>query len=310
MPANEPGWVRVPLDPGFVTEAVDVVLVSHEATATRLATKEADGSLAPRLVLGGAGAGGKPLPRTVAPACQVDGIVRDVVFANGAFFLGGDFNTAWSHARPDRFTRQGIVACDASTGEVLPWYPPGGANGRVRDLAIDDQWLYVAGDFRSLGRRSRSRLGRVALAGAVVDPGWAPDPDGGVHVVEPLANGRLYVGGVFERIAGAVQPAVARLEEDGLLDATFAPRLTYGGWRHSGVFAIEPSSSGQQVFLGGKFTSVNGALRTGFAAVDPASGTTTSSFAPRLADSNPQDPVVQVVDVLVTDDAVYPEFRS
>lgn len=249
-----------------------------------------------------------PLPTMVGDACSVEGIVYDVLHRDGVFYLAGDF---WA-VRPapetsdrGRMARRNLAACDASTGEVLPWYPEDGTEGPVRALATDGRWLYVAGEYERLGDAAVANLGRVTLRSGQVDPDWAPDPNAESRTLLIDRQGRVLVGGVFGKIAGVRQAALARLTPDGTLDSSFRPELAFRPDNRPGVFALAIDHEDGALYLGGKFRWVNGRARSSAAAVDLENGATTLSFAPRLRDPNPEDPVVQVIDILLDEELVY-----
>lgn len=249
-----------------------------------------------------------PLPADLADACTVDGTVFDVLHRRGVFYLAGDFaavSPATDISRSGRMARRNLAACDAATGDVLKWYPEGGVDGPVRDLATDGRWLYIAGEYERLGDTAVANLGRVALRGGQVDPDWTPNPNAESRTVKIDRRGRILVGGVFGKIAGERQAALARLMKDGSLDTSFQPELAFLPNNRPGVFALAIDHTHSSLYLGGKFRWVNGRARSSAASVDLETGTTTLSFAPRLRDPNPEDPVVQVIDIMLDDELVY-----
>lgn len=70
----------------------------------------------------------------------------------------------------------------------------------------------------------------------------------------------------------------------GLFDKTFAPVLLgKDGTRETGeVFALEPTPDGQYLYIGGKFTSTNGAATTGIVKWNLQTNTRELTFSPQL----------------------------
>ncbi len=94
----------------------------------------------------------------------------------------------------------------------------------------------------------------------------------------------VYVGGQFTEVrrwAGddwVNQPYLAAFDaETGRPIADFSPQL------NGTVFALETSSDGSQLFVGGEFTEVNGQSRVGLVALDPTTGDTIASFGTTIA---------------------------
>jgi uncharacterized delta-60 repeat protein len=87
------------------------------------------------------------------------------------------------------------------------------------------------------------------------DPGFnvASLVNGSVEVVVPLPDGKMYIGGSFTTVRGAVRRNVARLNADGTVDSSFDP----GTGGNSSVYALAVQSDGK-VLVGGYFTNFAG----------------------------------------------------
>ena len=75
-------------------------------------------------------------------------------------------------------------------------------------------------------------------------------------VVQP--DGRMIVGGVFSSISGVPRNNLARLNPDGLVDATWNPNV-------SGFSVDALALDGTELFVGGDFTRIGGEFRNGMA---------------------------------------------
>ena len=193
-------------------------------------------------------------------------------------FLGGTFTTLGGVGRNH------LGAVSATTGALQAWNP--NATGGVNAFALDanEQQIYVGGDFTEVGGIGRARLARVDTADATVDGTWAPNPEDTVHTLaladRAEANtGDLFVGGDFERIAGAAQRVQARISSDGELVATWKP-LSRGVVR-----AMAVSNTGTALYVGGLMTSNGGQARKKLASVLAVNGTPTT-WAPQVEDGS------------------------
>ena len=90
-----------------------------------------------------------------------------------------------------------------------------------------------------------------------------------VYAIAVQPDGKVIVGGGFTRVNGSARSAIARLNSDGTLDASFnAPVLT--GWPNSGlgVFAITLQPDGK-ILVGGVIKKVAGRERNGIIRLNP-----------------------------------------
>lgn len=269
-------------------------------------------------------------PDAPAAACLADGTVHDLLVVDGVVYLAG----AFSHVRPpgaaigdpEEVERLWFAACDAATGAVLAWDPqatcdgdlvPACANsgynprGQTLALAADRQSIYLGGKFRGVGGQPRRHAAKVARANAALDPAWLPEPSDRVQRILVAPDGaRVYVAGNFTQIAGcspapchahlaAVDPAT------GAALAAFDPSIRTPDGGFTAVYSLALSEEGETLYFGGQFAEVDGEPRASAAAVDAATGLVPTSFAPVLADANPNDPDVQVHDVVVTHEWIY-----
>ncbi|MGE0639848.1 MAG: hypothetical protein AB7G12_15180 [Thermoanaerobaculia bacterium] len=264
-------------------------------------------------------------PAIPTSACLTDGQVEDLLLHDGVLYLAGRFlkvrPPGTDPGDPGEVDRRWFAACDAASGAVLAWDPQidclggggGCTNARGQSVvsAPGGTHLFLAGKFDTVGATPRKNAARVAIATAALDPAFAPEPNDRVQrIVVAPDESRVYLGGNFTRAGGctpapchaylaAVDPAT------GVAVAAFDPAITTADASFRTVYSIAFSEEGDVLYFGGQFDTVNGEPRSSIAAVDPATGTTTLLFAPRLSDSNPSDPYVQVHDIRVDHDWVY-----
>ncbi|MGY1771717.1 PKD domain-containing protein [Blastococcus sp. SYSU D00813] len=157
-------------------------------------------------------------------------------------YVGGDFTVA------DGQTRNRVAAYDTRTGALVATFKPS-VNGQVTAIAATDSTVYMGGSLTGVGGVSRTRLAAVRASDGGLLP-WAPVPGAG-----PTTGNRLPLfdaNGVA--IPGSSDPRNKTTSVD--------------------VQALIVTGGGTQVVAGGRFYSMNGALATGVAALDPTTGAT------------------------------------
>ncbi|MDH4065537.1 MAG: PQQ-like beta-propeller repeat protein, partial [Acidobacteriota bacterium] len=147
-----------------------------------------------------------------------------------------------------------------------------GPAGTVSAVARQGDTLYVGGSFDYVGP------GTGPFAAFAFD---SPEPDlsaggfdGSIRVILPLPGGGWIVAGNIGQATG-VSRAVARLDASGRIDPA---------WFVDVSGSVESlATDGTRVFVGGSFSSINGATRTSLAAVDATTGAVLS-WNPILVD--------------------------
>ena len=90
-----------------------------------------------------------------------------------------------------------------------------------------------------------------------------------VMVVQP--DGKILIGGTFSSVLGVPRNHVARLNPDGTLDTAFDPNVSGDPNLYTTVYAIAVQADGK-ILVGGRFTSIGGQTRNGFARLEAATG--------------------------------------
>ena len=135
----------------------------------------------------------------------------------------------------------------------------------------------------------------TVLGTAHVDP--TEPPPANASAISPVyetleANGRYYVTGDFDSVGGETRHAIAAIDvATGHIDPNFAPVITGS----AGIIdAIAISPDGADLYIGGRFTNVDGVFRGRIAKLDAHTGQLDTTFN---ANINSQ------VDTVVTDGA-------
>ena len=90
-----------------------------------------------------------------------------------------------------------------------------------------------------------------------------------VMVVQP--DGKILIGGTFSSVLGVPRNHIARLNPDGTLDTAFDPNVSGDPNLYTTVYAIAVQADGK-ILVGGRFTSIGGQTRNGFARLEAATG--------------------------------------
>lgn len=174
---------------------------------------------------------------------------------DGRILIGGSFTTVNNQSRL-RLARLNADGTLDST--FLPL--GGGVDLEVHAVLHDAQHAqtYVAGEFNFIGSISANRLLRLGADGSVdlsfdfgTGPRYANQQSPFLYSLALQPDGRLLVGGGFDRWDGTPCGNVVRLESTGALDTTFS------GAADDWVLAIALQADGK-IVLGGDFLTVNG----------------------------------------------------
>ncbi len=143
--------------------------------------------------------------------------------------------------------------------------------------------LFVAGP--SIAEAAVASTAPRTTAG--IDADSDPDsPSSPVYAIVE-ANGRFYIGGDFQTVAGESQPYLAAIDvATGRLDQTWRPQV------NGPVHSIAVAPDGSAVYVGGKFFKINSSYPSRLAKLDPVTGAVDNTFDP--------DPNA-VVEAIVTD---------
>ncbi len=150
-----------------------------------------------------------------------------------------------------------------------------GPNGPVRALALQyDNRIVIGGEFTTVDGFSFIRIARL-LPNGLYDGSFNPGAgaNSNVHAVASAPDGRVYLGGEFTTVNTTNRIRIARLNEDGKLDATF--NVANGG-ANGIVRAIALQANGQ-VLIAGDFTQVSGIARSRIARLN-SNGTLDTNF--------------------------------
>ncbi len=190
------------------------------------------------------------------PGLGANAVVRALTLqVDGRVFVGGNFGTLQGVARSRIARLNADGSLDAS-------FDPGtgatGVNSSVFSLALQpDGQIVLGGVFTNVDGVARNGIARLNASGVVdssFDPGVGANGD--VTAIALQADGRVLLGGNFTSIGGTLRNRVARINTNGVLDASFNP----GTGANDVVLALAVQSDGR-VLVGGDFTNFNAIAR-------------------------------------------------
>lgn len=151
----------------------------------------------------------------------------------------------------------------------------------IRSIAVQaDDKILVGGHFSTNFGSSHQRIVRLTANGTPDDGFRAgidgDSPDFGVHAVAVQRDGKILIGGYFQRVNGVQRLHLARLHADGTLDTGFLNGLSGPSAGDHGVGSIAVQSDGK-ILVGGDFNAFNGESKSHLARLNP-DGTLESGF--------------------------------
>ncbi len=194
-----------------------------------------------------------------------DGPVNAIVETNGAVYIGGLFE----YISPVSLTGN---AFDLVSGAALPGFPK--FNGAIKTIVTDNAggW-FVGGLFTGAGGFPVTNLVHIR-ADKTVDSNWVANPDGPVLALVSSSD-KLYVGGSFLHISGQAHSLLAALDPATGAAWSWTADVTHSFPKPT-VNALALGDG--RLYVGGYFSSINGAARVHVGSVDAASGVVNSWY--------------------------------
>lgn len=201
----------------------------------------------------------------VHPVWTTNGSVYTSLKVNNTIYLGGRF----SYIGPATGAFVPINAGGPLAGKRDPNWPD--VAGEVYASAPDGSggW-FIGGAFTHVGGQARQNLAHIR-ADQKLDPNWTASANSTVWaMVSDPYRGWVWVGGAFTEISGTPRERLAALDS-----TTGAVRVSFNTPVNSVVWALAYDATHQpsgHLFVGGNFTLIGGAARTGLAGLDARNG--------------------------------------
>ena len=207
------------------------------------------------------------------------------VLADGRLLVGGNFKTY------NGTTRNSIARLNADGGIDLAFDTGTGPLGTVFSITRQSGGdIVIGGSFRSVNGAVRFGMARLSADG-VLDPAFQPElmQTGSGSFMVRLADGKTLIAGDFQKVGSIIRNSIARLNADGLPDASFGPAPgNMNGFVN--VLGLRPDG---KIVAAGPFVSVAGLTRNRVALFS-SDGVLDTSFDPGTGPSSvPAGLVVQ-----------------
>ncbi len=216
-------------------------------------------------------------PSLVQPAGQPKPIADAIAVSGNTVAVGGRFTQVSQGGTT--YNRQNLVLFDANTGQVRASLD---ANNRVWAAASSGNWIYVGGQFTSIGGTNKRSIARINATTGQVDPGFTSAVRGRVNVLVAAANGRLYAGGSFGAKLVALDPVTG--QNTGTFNLSITDQLP-NSWGSVSILGMSVNPAGTRLVATGNFMRVAGQARSRLfvANISGAQATLDPWYYPRFA---------------------------
>jgi DNA-binding beta-propeller fold protein YncE len=194
-----------------------------------------------------------------ALALSVDGSI---------YFAGGSFTGAGG------VLRERLAAIDLTTGEPTAWAPSADKDAYALAASPDGSVIYAGGNFSKISGSSRTKLAAIDAATGTLDATFKISANRRIKALATMGT-FLYVGGDFTKLGGLARARLAAIDT--------ASETVITGWDPGAdamVRTLLVTPSDGRLYAGGDFEIIGGIDRDHVAALDAATGTIVSSFAP------------------------------
>lgn len=193
--------------------------------------------------------------------------VYSIIVTGSEVIVGGKFTTIGGQSR------NRLAKLNNTTGAAdLLWQPEvstylNDTTTTIYSFAISGTDLFLCGNFDGINSVYCRRLAKINIASGTVSPTFTPAPFLPVYSITIIGTD-LYVAGSFDTdpIGGLVRKRLAKLNlTTGAADPAFSPNP-------DGTYAGTVIADGNDLYVGGNFTSIGGVSRNGIAKLDRFTG--------------------------------------
>lgn len=160
------------------------------------------------------------------------------------------------------------------------------SGGEIWDIEVVGNRVFIAGSFTSIANKTGTTtpvpqryLAAYDFQTGRIDTGFRPTFDGSIRAVEASPDGsKLFVSGTFNSANGVPREKVARLNP-----TTGATVSAFGFTGTTNNVAGALAASNTTVYIGGRFTRVNGVNMTGLVSANATTGAIDPEFDNQLS---------------------------
>ena len=212
----------------------------------------------------------------------IDALALQMIDGEEKILIGGNFSAVGDVSR-NNMARLNL------DGSLDDSFDPN-VDNRVRSIVVDNQnRILLSGSFNNVGNTTNTttrHITRLNADGSLDDNFNSPftsamDGNNTIFSIAIQADERILIGGNFTSIGGVPRRAVARLNADGSLDASFIPAdIPSNGTVYAVVIQTD-----NQILIGGSFNDVGGVAMTANLARLNTDGSLDITFAPNVNDT-------------------------
>lgn len=213
------------------------------------------------------------------PGTGVNGQLTTVsIQSDGKIIIGGTFTSFNGTAR------NRIARLNADGSLDVSFNPGTGASSYIHSTSIQiDGKIIIGGNFAAYNGTLRNRIARINSDGSLdvsFNPGTGTNSGSNVFTSYIQTDGKIIIGGEFISYNGTAINNIARLNDNGSLDASFM----VGTGADSYVYGISIQSD-DKIIIVGEFVNYNGTPRSHIARLN-ADGSLDASFNPGTGTDN------------------------
>ena len=220
----------------------------------------------------------------------IDALALQMIDGEEKILIGGEFSAVDDISRNNmaRLNPDGSLD-DSLDGSLDDSFDPN-VDNRVRSIVVDNQnRILLSGSFNNVGSTTNTttrHITRLNADGSLDDNFNSPfvsemDGDNTIFSIAIQADEHILIGGNFTSIGGVPRRAVARLNADGSLDASFIPAdIPSNGTVYAVVIQTD-----NQILIGGSFNDIDGVAMTANLARLNTDGSLDITFAPNVNDT-------------------------
>ncbi|MEV5965336.1 fibronectin type III domain-containing protein [Kribbella sp. NPDC051952] len=232
---------------------------------------------------------------------QTNASVNALAVAGNTVFAGGLFTRVrppGNAAGVGDAARKYFAAFNRTTGVPTRFAPQ--VNGPVWSVATsaDGKWVVIGGDFTVVNNQPRERIALLSVATGKLVAGWDPAINFRVAALRIYGN-TVYVGGSFGRVDKVTRDRLAAFS------LSTGALLPWNPDADDDVHAIDVSTDGKRVFVGGGFTELKGEYHHALAMVNSTTGDAFKMPAAAAIPEETQDCDSRVKDLEVQGNKVF-----